>query len=46
MGGPGAAGQILQDELKARGIEFGMAIDECGGVAEIDGKQVATNIPC
>ena len=46
MGGPGAAGQILQDELKARGIVFGMAIDECGGVAEIDGKLVATIIPC
>ena len=46
MGGPGAAGQIIHDELKARGVQFGMAIDECGGIAEIDGKNVATVIVC
>ncbi|MBQ1530639.1 MAG: M20/M25/M40 family metallo-hydrolase [Solobacterium sp.] len=43
MGGPGAAGQILHDELKSRGIELGMAIDECGGVSRReDGSYIAT----
>ena len=43
MGGPGAAGQILHDELKARGVELGMAIDECGGVSQLeDGQYIAT----
>ncbi len=46
MGGPGAAGQILHDELAKRGVQFGMAIDECGGIEEIDGKTVATVIVC
>ena len=34
MGGEGAAGQLLHDELQNRGIELGMAIDECGGVSK------------
>ncbi len=43
MGGEGAAGQILHDELKNRGIELGMAIDECGGVSRNDaGRYIAT----
>ena len=46
MGGPGAAGQILHDELQKRGVQFGMAIDECGGIAMVDGKPVATVIVC
>lgn len=46
MGGPGAAGQIIHDELKARGVQFGMAIDECGGISMVDGKPVATVIVC
>ena len=46
MGGPGAACQIMHDELKERGIEFGMVIDECGGISEIDGKLVATIVTC
>ncbi len=46
MGGPGAAGQILQNELKARGIELGMVIDECGGLSQENGKTVATIITC
>ena len=33
MGGPGAAGVYLHDALRERGIELGMAIDECGGVS-------------
>ena len=46
MGGPGAACQIMHDELKKRGIEFGMVIDECGGISEIDGKLAATIVTC
>ena len=43
MGGEGAAGQILHDELKNRDIELGMAIDECGGVSRNDsGRFIAT----
>ncbi len=43
MGGPGAAGQLLHDELQRRGIELGMAIDECGGVSRNeDGQYIAT----
>ena len=44
MGGPGAAGKIIADELKSRGVQFGMAIDECGGISIEDGKTVATII--
>lgn len=46
MGGPGAAGEIIANELKARGVQFGMAIDECGGISKIDGKFVAQIITC
>jgi carboxypeptidase PM20D1 len=46
MGGPGAAGQIMHDELKKRGVQFGMAIDECGGIAYVGDKPVATIIVC
>ena len=42
MGGPGAAGQILHDELKARGIDFGLVLDECGGITRReDGRYIA-----
>lgn len=41
MGGPGAAGALLHDELQKRGISLGMAIDECGGVSVKDGRYVA-----
>ena len=41
MGGPGAAGAILHDELQKRGIQLGMAIDECGGVSLKQEKYVA-----
>ena len=44
MGGPGAAGKIIADELKSRGVQFGMAIDECGGISIEDGKTIATII--
>ena len=37
MGGPHAAGAILAQELKNRGIQLGMEIDECGGVLLQDG---------
>lgn len=46
MGGPGAACQIMHDELRERGIEFGMVIDECGGISEMNGRLVATIITC
>lgn len=46
MGGPGAACQIVHDELLKRGIQFGMVIDECGGISEMDGKLVATIVTC
>ena len=45
MGGPGAAGAILSAELKKRGIELGLEIDECGGVMEEGGKLVAQIYP-
>ena len=35
MGGEGAAGQYLHDELVKRGIQLGMAIDECGGIRQL-----------
>ncbi len=42
MGGPGAAGQILHDELLSRGLDFGLIMDECGGILEKeDGRYVA-----
>ena len=41
MGGPGAAGVLLHDELQKRGIQLGMAIDECGGVSKKNDKYVA-----
>ena len=41
MGGPEAAAGLLSDELKKRGVTFGLAIDECGGVADKDGQMVA-----
>ena len=43
MGGKGAAGQILHDELQKRGVQLGMAIDECGGVSKNEnGDYIAT----
>ena len=44
MGGEGAAGQIIHDELKKRGIMLGMAIDECGGVQQNTNGQYIANI--
>ena len=42
MGGEGAAGQLLHDELERRGVRLGMAIDECGGVSRTkDGRYIA-----
>ena len=41
MGGPEAAAGILSEELKKRGVTLGMAVDECGGVSQRDGKWVA-----
>ena len=41
MGGPGAAGPIINAAFAEKGIKFGMAIDECGGIQEIDGKFIA-----
>ncbi len=41
MGGPGAACRIIVDELKARGIKFGMVFDEGGGPREMNGFNVA-----
>ena len=46
MGGPGAACQIIADELKNRGIQFGMVIDEGAGVSEKNGVPVATICTC
>jgi len=41
MGGKGAAGQYLHDELVKRGIQLGMAIDECGGISKTeDGRYI------
>ncbi len=45
MGGPHAAGAILAQELKNRGIQLGMEIDECGGVLLQDGKYIAQIYP-
>lgn len=43
MGGEGAAAQIIHDELKERQLQFGMVIDECGGVSQNeDGTYLAT----
>ncbi len=43
MGGPGTAGKYLHDELEKRGVQLGMAIDECGGVSQNeDGQYIAT----
>ena len=46
MGGPGAACQIVADEFKARGIQFGMVIDEGPGVSMVDGVPVAIIRTC
>lgn len=46
MGGPEAAAGILSEELKKRGVTLGMAVDECGGVSQRDGKWVAEIYPC
>lgn len=45
MGGPGAAGAILADLLKNRGIELGLEIDECGGIMQEGDKLVAQIFP-
>ena len=41
MGGPGAACQIISDEFKARGLRFGLVLDEGGGVMNMGGRDVA-----
>ncbi len=41
MGGPGAACQIISDEFKARGLRFGLVLDEGGGIMNMNGSKVA-----
>ena len=45
MGGPGAAGAILSELLKSRGIQLGLEIDECGGIMQEGDKLVARFSP-
>ena len=45
MGGPGAAGAILSELLKSRGIQLGLEIDECGGIMQEGDKLVAQIFP-
>lgn len=44
MGGKEAAGQLLHDELERRGIQIGMAIDECGGISRLENGQYLAEI--
>ena len=45
MGGPGAAGTILVDLLKSRGVEIGLELDEGGGIDQQGGQYVAQIYP-
>ncbi len=46
MGGPEAAAGLITDAMKKRGIELGMAIDECGGISKQGDQYVATLYFC
>lgn len=41
MGGPGAACVFIVDELKKRGVQLGLVIDEGAGAREMNGKLIA-----
>ncbi len=44
MGGPEASAGLIADELKSRGVQFGLVIDECGGIYEQPGGGLVATI--